>query len=93
MKSIKTKIIEKREKLEKEVKNYLMDNLDKFEYVEEKSVNMVFKFDGEVIEIFTWLGRKYVRFSGDFCGVKLKTESDSERTKLINLIKKTNNGR
>jgi hypothetical protein len=93
MKSIKTKIIEKREKLEKEVKNYLMKNLDKFEYVEEKSVNMVFKFDGEEIEIFTWLGKKYVGFRGDFCGVKLKTESENERTKILNLIKKTNNGK
>jgi hypothetical protein len=93
MRSIKTKIIEKREKLEKEVKNYLMKNLDKFEYVEEKSVNMVFKFDGEEVKILTWLGKRYVGFVGDFCGVKLKTESESERKKIINLIKKTNYGR
>ena len=87
---------EKIEKFKREVRDYLLANTDKFELVENDTHYAVYRFDDEIIKIWSANGIDSVGFYEGFCGIDLPlydnedlTNNEKERKeKLWKLVEK-----
>lgn len=73
------------------VRDYLFDNIDKFEFVENDTHYAVYKFDDEFIKIWSANGESSVSFYQGYMGIELflyddkntETEAEKNRKKIL----------
>lgn len=84
------------EKFKRKVRDYLISNIDKFEFVENDTHCAIYTFDDKLVKIWSANGKDSVSFYEGFCGVQLPlydeedlTEAETERKeKLWALVEK-----
>lgn len=81
-------MIKKIKEFKKEVKNYLMANLDNFEFIKKDTHYDVYDFQGERINIWTSNGKGSVSFYKGFNGVEVEVE-EKDKKKLWKMVEAT----
>lgn len=81
---------EKIKQFKREVRDYLISNVDKFEFIENDTHYAVYKFDEELVKLWSANGKDSVEFYEGFCGVKIPlydeedlTEAEKQRKEIL----------